>query len=354
MPELLDFTGWSVWINAAVFACGAAVVWIAGSRMVPIVDRLAGRTGMGQGFAGMLLVGGIVSLTEISTVTTAAFTGNPLLALNNLLGSESINLFLLAASDPVSGREALTSFIARPAVLFQGTLGIVLLGVVAVAMTTGDVPVLGVGAWSSALFLLCLAGMWMSAQYQRRAPWLPADAEERLEPEQDGSAAEPGGAQGDSVARLITRLIGVGTVIFASGFLLSMSGDAIAKQTGLGTSFVGFVLVGMSTSLPELSTIVAAIRLRRYEMAIGDILGSNVYNLLLIFVVDVVYRGEPVFNQVTPFESVATLMGIVMTGILLLGLLDRRDRTVLKMGYDSAVMLVVFAGGLVLLYRLSG
>jgi cation:H+ antiporter len=300
----------------------------------------------------MLLLGGIVSLTEISTVTTAAFTGSPLLALNNLLGSESINLFLLAASDPVSGRDALTSFIARPSVLFQGTLGIVLLGVVAVAMTTGDVLVLGVGAWSTGLFLLCLGGLWLSAQYERRAPWRAAGAEAKLEAQQP--AAAPEGAKDEALAPLVGRLSGVAAVIFASGFLLSLSGDAIAQQTGLGTSFVGFVLVGMSTSLPELSTIIAAIRLHRYEMAIGDILGSNVYNLLLIFVTDLVYRGEPVFNQVTSFETVAALMGIVMTGILLLGLLERGDRTVFKMGYDSAAMLVVFAGGLVLLYGLSG
>ena len=65
MPELLDFARWSVWISGAVFAASAAVVWVAGTRMVRIVDRLAGRTGMGQGFAGMLLLGGVVSLTEI-------------------------------------------------------------------------------------------------------------------------------------------------------------------------------------------------------------------------------------------------------------------------------------------------
>jgi cation:H+ antiporter len=179
LPELLDFARWSIWINAAIFACSAAVVWVAGSRMVRIVDRFAGHTGMGQGFAGMLLLGGIVSLTEISTVTTAAFTGSPLLAFNNLLGSESINLFLLAGSDPVSGREALTSFIARPAVLFQGTLAIVLLGIVAVAMTTGDHMVLGVGVWSTALFLLCLAGMWMSARVRLAAGGRPRKTRRR-------------------------------------------------------------------------------------------------------------------------------------------------------------------------------
>ena len=125
---------WSIGINVAVFACSAALVWIAGIHMVRLVDKLATRTGMGQGFAGMLLLGGIVSLTEISTVSSAAFTGSPLLAINNLLGSESINLFLLAAVDPLSGREALTSFVAKPAMLLQGTLTIALLAVVAIGM----------------------------------------------------------------------------------------------------------------------------------------------------------------------------------------------------------------------------
>ena len=228
-----------------------------------------------------------------------------------------------------------------------------LLGVVAVAMTTGDRLVLGVGIRATGLFLLCLAGMWMSARYERRAPWRPADAEAKPEDRRPRPASDSEDAQDESLALLVAKLTGVATVIFATGFLLSLSGEAIARQTGLGTSFVGFVLVGMSTSLPELSTIVAAIRLNRYEMAIGDILGSNVYNLLLIFLTDVVYRGEPVFNQVTQFETVAALMGIIMTGILLLGLLERRDWTILRMGYDSAAMLVVFAGGLILLYRLS-
>jgi cation:H+ antiporter len=142
-------------------------------------------------------------------------------------------------------------------------------------------------------------------------------------------------------------------VILGTGFLLSMTGDALAGQTGLGTSFVGFLLVGFSTSLPDLSTITAAIRMKRHEMAIGDILGSNLFNLLLIFVADIVYTGGPVFNHAGRFEIVAALLGIVMTGILLLGLLERRDWTLFGMGYDSAAMLLVFLGGVGVLYGLS-
>lgn len=352
MPEFLDFAKVSIWINIAVFMASAAVVWMAGTRMVRLVARFAKHTGMGQGFAGMLLLGGIVSLTEISTVSTAAFTGTPLLALNNLLGSESINLFLLAAADPLTGREALTSFIAKPAMLFQGTLSMVLLTVVAVAIVVGDYSVFGIGLWSAALCLLCLFALWMSARYERRKVWVALEEpEEKNSVDGHSTLRQP---KGETFPKLIAKLIIASLIIFCAGFSLSMTGDALAEQTGLGTSLVGFLLVGISTSLPELSTITTALRADRHEMAVGDILGSNVFNLLLIFLTDVVYTGDAVLNHAGRFEIVASLLAMLMTGILLLGLLERRDKTIFKMGYDTATMLMVFVAGVGFLYALSG
>jgi cation:H+ antiporter len=354
---MIEFSSLPLWANFTAFAGAAVVVWISGTYLVRFVDRLARRTGIGHAFAGMLLLGGMVSLTEIATVSTAAFTGSPSLSLNNLLGSASINIFLLAAVDPVSGREALTSFVTKPAMLFQGTLGILLLVLVAIAITTGDYPVVGVGAWSMLIFLLCLLALWRSFRYEKRDVWRVTD--ERTERKREGKAPEPaapegGGKPQDSLRALILKVVAVGGVIFSAGFVLSLSGDAIADQTGLGESFVGLVLVGISTSLPELSTIMAAVRIKRYEMAVGDILGSNLFNVLLIFLAEVVYRGQPVLNHGGRFEVVASLLGALMTGVLLLGLLERRDRTILRMGYDSATIIAMFLAGLVLLYFLSG
>jgi cation:H+ antiporter len=232
--------------------------------------------------------------------------------------------------------------------LFQGTLVIVLLAVAAMAIAVGDILVFGVGLWSTALLLLCLGGLWMSARYQRRRVWV-AVGDKQADDEADRPPASRRSGD-ESLASLCIKLAAVAAVVFAAGFLLSMTGEALAEQTGLGTSFVGFLLVGVSTSLPELSTITAAIRMKRHEMAVGDILGSNLFNLLLIFLTDVVYVGEPVLNHAGRFEIVAALLAIVMTGILLLGLLERRDRTFLGMGYDSAAMIVVFLGGVVILY----
>jgi cation:H+ antiporter len=355
-----DFAGFPVWTNAAVFVVSAVVVWMAGVRMVRLVDRLAERTGMGKGFAGMILLGGIVSLTEIATVTSAAFTGTPLLALNNLLGSESINLFLLAAVDPLSGREAMTSFVARPTMLLQGTMSIVLLSIAAVAMTVGDRLFFGIGLWSSAILLLGLGGLWLSSRYERRTVWVPyenktgaGDVDPAARNDHGRRMAEAD-RQVESLRSLWVRLAMIGVVILATGFLLSMTGDALAEQTGLGPSFVGFLLVGLATSLPELSTITTAIRMKQHEMAIGDILGSNLFNLMLIFLVDVVYVGDPVLNHASSFEIVASLLAIAMMGILMMGLLERRDRTILSMGYDSIALVAVFLGGVLLLYGLRG
>ena len=87
-------------------------------------------------------------------------------------GNRGLVGFLLAMVDCNLGREALTSFVIRPAMLLQGTLAIVLLSFAAMAMTIGDYPVLGVGLWSSALFLLCLGALWVSAGYERRKAWV--------------------------------------------------------------------------------------------------------------------------------------------------------------------------------------
>src|SRR5690606_25522590 len=99
-----------------------------------------------------------------------------------------------------------------------------------------------------------------------------------------------------------------GAVIFVAGYTLSQTGDALAKQTGIGTGMVGFALIGLATSMPEASTIVAALRLRRYEMAFGQVLGTNFVNLSLILLADVVFPGGPVINELGAFETVSALL----------------------------------------------
>jgi cation:H+ antiporter len=134
---------------------------------------------------------------------------------------------------------------------------------------------------------------------------------------------------------------------------MAQTGDALAEQTGIGQGMVGFALIGLATSMPELSSVIAALRLKRYEMAFGQVLGTNFINLSLILLADGVFTGGPVINELSRFESVSALLGAVLIGVFLIGLLERRNPTVMKMGWDSLAVMLLFAGGLALLYAVE-
>ncbi|HEY0873871.1 MAG TPA: hypothetical protein VGD94_10395 [Vicinamibacterales bacterium] len=333
------------WGNAAVFAGAGVIVWATGTRLARYVDGISGQTRLGHAVLGMLLLGTITSLPEVANVATSAVIGNPGLGINNLLGSAAINVLLLAIVDAFVGRDAATSVVVNPSTLMMGTLCTLLLIAVAAAVVVGDVPIFGVGLGAVLLCAASIVFFWMAAEYDKRAPWVVRDRGARRR-------GEPGAVE-LSFAALVWRTAIASVIIFAAGYSLSQTGDAIAEQTGIGSGMVGFALIGIATSLPELSAITAAFRIRRYEMAFGQVLGTNFINLALILLSDLCFAGGPVINELGRFEVLSALLGATVTGVLVIGLLERRNPTVMRMGYDSLAIIVLFFCGLGLLATIS-
>lgn len=344
MP-LTDAASNPLWANAAIFIAAGIVVWFAGVRLTRNLDTLAARLRIDRVFVGMLLLGGITSLPEVANVATASVMGNPALAANNLLGSAAINVVLLAVADAWIGRHAVTGIVARPSTMMMATLCMLVLIAVALAITIGDVAVLGVGVGGLAICALSIGCFRLATGYDARSPW-SVDMDETERGADDAEDAPIG------TAALWLRVAIDGSLIFAAGYALSQTGDAIAAQTGMTSALVGFALIGLATSTPELATILTALRLRRPEMAFGQVLGTNFVNLSLVLLGDVLFAGGPLINELGTFEVVSALLGAALIGIFLVGLLEHRDRTVLKMGYDSAAVILLFALGLGLLATL--
>lgn len=336
-----------LWALAAAFAGAAAVVWFAGTRLTSRVDAIATSTGMGQAFAGMLLLGGITSLPEVAAVSTSALGGNGALAVNNLLGTAAINVLLLAVADTVYGRNALTGAAARPTVLLQGVLAMLLAAGVMLVIAAGDAAPTGlpVGLGAAGLALAAIGALWLSAAYERRNVWQTVG----------GPPAEAAGPDDESrpLPRLILSATLLGLTILGGGYLLSVTAEQLSERTGASASLVGFLLVGMATSLPEVSSITAAVRQGRYQLALGDIFGTNIFNVMLILLADSLAGGGPVLAAAGRFEMIGAGLAVVMTGVYVVGLLERGDRTVLRMGYDSLAALAVFLLGIGLLARLA-
>lgn len=338
-------------VSLSIFGIAAVVVWWAGTRLAGYADRFARATGLAGALVGLLLLGGITSLPEIATSATAAIGGSGKLAANNLVGGVALQLMVLAVVDALVGRAALTSTVPRPDVLAYGAMNIVLLVLVAAFASAGDVELFGTGVGAGSLAIAIAYGFCLVAARNigRERTWRPSrDRPGRTDDEDD----EGESTDEDSVAKLLSLIAGLGLIILVGGYALARSGERLAQQTGLGEMFFGAVFLGGATSLPELSSAIAAVRLGRPQMAIGDVLGGNMFNLSLLLLVDACFRRGPVLSELGPFSVVAACLGALLCAILIVGLVERRDRTVLRIGYDSAAMIGVYLAGLVVLYQL--
>jgi cation:H+ antiporter len=344
---MIDFANLPLTANLAAFTGAAAAVWVAGTLIAGYADIISKRTGIGHAALGLLLLGGITSLPEAAVTVTAAYSGNAAMSVNNLLGGIAIQVVILAAADAAIGRSALTAVVPNPIVLLQGGLNIFLLSVIVSGITVGDYAVLGIGVWLWLLLALYLYGIRILAKSEGALPWRPETGPARQQEQQDTDAgALP------NLSSTIAKTVAAGSVIAVAGYVLSKTGEAIAEQTGLGSSFIGAVLVAISTSLPEVSTVLSAARMGHYTMAISDILGTNLFDGALLFIVDGVDSGGPILNRVGAFSAFAGLVGIIVTTLFTIGLIERRDRTFLRMGFDSIAVLMTYVVGLVVMYNL--
>lgn len=337
--------GLPLWANLLAFTAAAAGVWLAGTRLAAYADAIATRTGLGHAFIGALLLGGITSLPEAATTTTAAAIGNAGIAVNNLIGGVAMQVAVLALADLVARGPAITARVDESSVLLQMSLFVVLLALAAAGALTGDRLVFGIGLWSLGIAAAAVAAFLLIRRH-------PPETWEPVRPSRTtGKAAETVEA-GLGTPELAARTAGAGLGILIAGVGVALSADALAVQTGLGSDFVGAVFVALSTSLPEISTTIGAVGLGAYTLAFSNVFGANILDIGLLAVADLVYPGGPLLEVAGRFTAVTALLGIVLTGAYAVGLLRREKGVVLGMGRDSLVVVALYAAGLVLLYGL--
>jgi cation:H+ antiporter len=326
-----------VFANIVLFVAAAAVVWFAGSRVARYADQIQSATGAGEALLGMLLLGLITALPELSVTVTASWSANAELAVNNLLGGMALNVAILAAADAAVKRETLTAAVASRTPLLQGVLLILLLAVVAASTLSGmRTAFLGIGLWSWLILALYVASLLFIRQSDRRKP------------DEHHANRKTGAPLGTLAGKVALGAM----AILVAGYTLAKTGDALAEQTGLGSSFFGAVFLAVSTSLPEITIVFSSVRLGRYAMAVGNIFGANLLGMAMLFIVDAVYRDGPVLAVAGRFATFAAVLGILVTALFLVGLLERGHRMVLRMGIDSLLVLATYGAGIAMLYQL--
>lgn len=327
------------------FILMALFIIISGTYLSRFGDIIADKSGLGQAFIGGILIAMATSLPELVTSISSALVGAPDIAVGNAFGSNTFNLVILAFADLLQGKGPLLLRVNYSHIL-SGLVGVLLSALVVFSLILShfmnfNLNVFGVGLDSIILLLTYLVSVRMIYRYDQNNPLDAKDEEkENLNSEY-------------TLNKALLGFAACAVVIVLSGYRLTLTADQISAVTGIDQSFIGSILVAAATSLPELVATISAIRIGAYNMAVGNVFGSNIFNMTVIFFADVFYRQGVLLQDVRIVHILTATVGIVMATIILIGLFYRSRRSFMWMGWDAIAAAVVYFLGVYLLFQLG-
>ncbi|MBA7596910.1 hypothetical protein ES703_03902 [subsurface metagenome] len=322
---------------AQFFICALLILFF-GAKLARYGDIIAEKTGLSGLWVGLLLLATVTSLPEIITGVSAVWLVGGQegadLALGTIFGSNALNLFIIALLDIIYRSGPLLSMVGRGHSL-SAVLGILLIafagGSILLSTEVWDGAIGWVGIYSLVLVLLYLWGSRAILRSEREQVVETGSLRyEKVSPRRSYS--------GFAIAAL---------AIIGAGMWLAFIGDEIVAATGWDTTFVGSIFLAVTTSLPELVVCIAALRIGAKDMAIADLLGSNMFNMGIgIVCYDIFSRSGSIFFAASPGHVFTAAIAILMTLIVIAGLIFRtRRKTLLRMSWYSVVLIVIYLGG---------
>lgn len=339
---ILNFflSGNRFWVT---FIVSAAVIVAAAMQLARSGDIIAARTGIGGMFIGVLLLAGATSLPEMLTGINAVLIDSPDIAAGNFFGSSSFNMLILAILDVLSRNRRILREAAYQHVL-SGALGIFICTIV--LFFIGANPVL-----ETIGFKIGWVGMdsiIIAAVYVFAIRLIDQEGNDTVSTKMD----EEDLADVPSLRIGVISFLASSIVLILVSPLMVNAADKIAAVTRLGETFVGSTLVAVVTSLPELVTSIAALSIGAPEMAMGNLFGSNMFNMLAISMTDLFYTKGRLLGVTNPVFIVTGMLGVMMMALAVVGNVAKLRRFRI-MELDSIAMVVLYIGGMYLLYLLT-
>ncbi|MDH4271510.1 MAG: sodium:calcium antiporter [Candidatus Aminicenantes bacterium] len=323
------------------FLAATAVILAAGYRLTRYGDIIAEKTGLSRLWLGMALMAAVTSLPELATGLSSVLAADlPDIAAGNIMGSCVFNVFILGLLDTLSRKIPLSAK-SHQGNIFSAGMSLIFLGGVAVCLYLGAAfPRLGwVGLYTPAILVLYLATMRMAFKFEKR---------------RTSTAAAKAALLYEQIAlkrAVLGYMLNAAFVVGAAIFLPSIA-EGIAEQTGLGQTFVGNIFVAISTSLPELVVSISAVRLGAIDMAVGNVFGSNLFNMAILALEDLFYFKGPLLSFVESQHLIPALLAMAMTGLAIAGLIYNAGKKYFIWAWDSFGIILLYLANLVLLYIL--
>lgn len=338
-----------MWVWILFIATAAVIIW-AGSKLSLFADVLADKFHLSRSAVGVLLVSMVTTLPELSTSLGAVVrVGNPNLALGNNLGSVLFNLLIIAICDIVFRKGGILRLAHKSILPNAGFAALVLVLMLISLCRPFGLQALGLRFGAGALVVIAV---YLVIFFKTRR----GDEDDILPG--DRSASEM------SKARAVTGFAWSSVVVIAAGIGLAVIGDKIATQhPAMSGSFVGTLFLAIATSLPELTVAITSVRMGAYDLMLGNVMGANMLNVMVIAIADLVYTKEVIrfpawgARPAIPAEldwgqMVSGLGGLAITGLVMAALaLNAGKEKRRSVGWETPLIVVVYLVCLYSLYR---
>ncbi len=321
-----------------IFAASSAIVIYCGIFLAKYGDAIASLMGWGRLWVGTILVAIATSLPEVATITTTVVRDQPELASGTVYGASMANMKTLAWVVLLFGGARFFRQVAPE----QKFLALVAMALTGLALTVGSFPI-GVSVFEVGLASLLVLALYLGGMrlvYVTR-PDTTTGAED----------SPPAGHPGLRKAWVYFAAASAGILVAAP--LLAFSVEEIAETTGLATSFLGVVVLALVTTMPELSTSIAAMRMGAADLALGNLYGSCAFNILILAIADPFYRGGILIETLDTDNLGAGLMAMALMALGLSQILLRGSNRYAHVMPTMAVMTIAYLGGLYLVYALG-
>jgi cation:H+ antiporter len=322
--------------DALGFITCATIIVICGTYLSRLADKIAELTGLGRAWLGLVLLASITSLPElISGASSILIVKSPDLAAGTIFGSCAFNLFILSVIDMLV-HKPLTS-IVKTDHLLAGLLGIMLLVLSAVAIITsgnfsGEIPL---SPFSVLIVLVYLFGFSAMHKYGNR---------------ENGQTRKITIAQTKELQKTILFLVINAVIVVAASLFLPFFGERVADSFNLGKTFFGTLFLASVTSLPEFVVSLAAIRIKAYDLSVGNLVGSNIFNLIILAFDDIFYDGN-FYGAISSSHLLSICATILMTSVIGINLLVKFEKKFWRFSADAITIMGIFIILIMYLYK---
>ncbi len=330
-----------LWVG--LILCTSVIVY-AGTRLSKYGDIIAEKTGLGGTWIGVVLLASVTSLPELVTgISSVTYAWVPDIAIGNVIGACVFNMLVLAILDAVYRPMPVLTKAHQGNILSAG-FGIFLLSIVAISLFLGNriFPLGWIGLYSPLLVFIYFVAMRLVYFYERtQVSVFLKEIAAKLKYEDI------------SVKTAILKFSINAVFVIVAAVFLPKVGEGIAESTGLGQTFVGSIFIAIVTTIPEVVVSIAAVRIGAIDLAMGNLFGSNIFNIFILAIDDFFFIKGPILSLVNQNHIISALFAIAMTSTAIIGLTYRAEKRTLFLAWDSIVIILLYMANLLSLYMLK-